>query len=365
MSFTKINYDTELFYKLLQNNLNLEKDKINIFIDLINKPYISISGSSILQILSKEFYSNSDLDIYVELETINLNEVVLILNFLYSEFENLDLKKINNDMIIFKNKYNEYMYNITNNDYINYINKYDSLQKYLKFLLTFTNINNKKIDLIFISKNIEILLENTFDYDIVKNYWKENNIYSYNIFSIYNKIATMTLKHFTNRVLNNHYEFNNFIKRYKKYSSRGYNIFINKIYIKEHIFKYLITIYEGNPYKKYRNLFPYYEKLNNIYYHAVYIETKYIYNSKLVTLYLEKKQHITKFILIYGLIQKYKFQNNINNYSNMLLEEYLHPESIYIKYKLNQEYRNTCNILINNKNMYYILNNQLKVIRFQ
>jgi hypothetical protein len=59
-----------------------------------------------------------------------------------------------------------------------------------------------------------------------------NTLYFYNKEAIDNRMATMTKKHFTNRVIDNIYELKNFILRYKKYTDRGFKIFIDENEIK-------------------------------------------------------------------------------------------------------------------------------------
>jgi hypothetical protein len=351
--FTKIDYDYNIFYKLLQNHLNLNNNKIDKFIQLINNPNISISGSSILQIISKEFYDNSDIDIYIELNKVNICDIINLIHYLHYNFnedknKSLYVKTLNKFIL----NYNIY----SSNKYLSNDNlsDYSSLKKYLKFLIKFMN-KNKKIELIFISCNIETILENTFDYDIVKNYWKQSYIYSFNIHSIYTKIATMSISHFTNRVLKTYHEFNNFITRYIKYTNRGYKIFIHKTFITSKIFQYIIDIYTSKNYAYVDLLL--YSTINDKLYYSVYIQ-KYIYSkNKIFILYLEKKQHIIKYILIASIYQNFKLRKKIINYSNYLLEEYLHPDSKYIKYKMEllQNYKsNSITQLHKNKILYYI-----------
>lgn len=400
INFTEVNYDYLYFRSIISNIIG--EGYVNKFLELINKEYISISGSSILQTISKKKYNNADLDIYIEINKLNFKEILDLLTFLHFNFNDdncVELYKYNNNrfMHMYKNYTEyyqlEYIYNPTNiNNYINpnynnpnnndsnnpNNNDYSStLKKYLKLLLKFINFDNKKIELIFISNDIEIILENTFDYDIVKNYWKQNSIYCNNINAILNKTGRMTLKHFINRIIisKNYMEFNNFVKRYIKYTKRGYILFIHKTKITFYILEYIINIHRS---KNYMYLYPecinyyfnIYEYLNNIKY-----ETIYIYLNKVSIdegeygLILEKKSHLVKYILLSGIIQNYKFRKNLLNYSNHLLNNYLHPDSVYVLYISNhwKDKSSDKNIdKIKKNNISYITaNNELKFLTLE
>ena len=217
--FKNINFSSDVFLKYLEMQF-INQDDRELFMNLINQDYISISGSSILQIIQQEFYQNTDLDIYIEITNFDNSKIKNIHNlirFLSNFIEN------KNSII---NYYQEIQsVNFTNHNFISN-NPYFSLRKYIKLFQLFENKQtNFKIELIFIKCDIEYMLKNTFDYDIIKNYWKQNKIYSLNYFSIFNKTATMTLDHFINRILfGSKKEFTNFIDRYNKYSNRGFKI---------------------------------------------------------------------------------------------------------------------------------------------
>jgi len=395
MNFTEVNYDYLYFRSIISNIIG--EGYLNKFLDLINKDYISISGSSILQTISKKKYNNADLDIYIEINKLNFKEILDLLTFLHFNFNDdncVELYKYNNNrfMQMYKNYTEyyqlEYIFNPTNvNNYINPNYDYNdnndnnnysyTLKKYLKLLLKFINYDNKKIELIFISNDIETILENTFDYDIVKNYWKQNLIYCNNINAILNNTGRMTLKHFINRIVlsKNYMEFNNFIKRYIKYTQRGYTLFIYKTKITFYILEYILNIHRS---KNYMYLYPecinhyfnIYEFIDNIKY-----ETIYIYISKLSIdegeygLILEKKSHLIKFILLAGVYQNYKFRKNLLSYSNHLLNNYLHPESVYVFY-LSNHWKDKSNDKLVDKskknNISYITsNNELKFLTLE
>lgn len=338
--FKNINFSSDVFLKYLEMQF-INQDDRELFMNLINQDYISISGSSILQIIQQEFYQNTDLDIYIEITNFDNSKIKNIHNlirFLSNFIEN------KNSII---NYYQEIQsVNFTNHNFISN-NPYFSLRKYIKLFQLFENKQtNFKIELIFIKCDIEYMLKNTFDYDIIKNYWKQNKIYSLNYLSISNKTATMTLDHFINRILfGSKKEFTNFIDRYNKYSNRGFKMFIHKTYITNQIFNHIITIYFSSAYpleiylngkmikyNNYKEMVPYY------FYRDIKLFRSYefpydILSNNLSILTIIIPDYILKYIIIAGIVQKHRLYKNLNNFSNYLLEKYLHPESPYILYK--------------------------------
>lgn len=393
MYFTKVNHNEDLFNNILKNSINYEQ--IEYFKTLINYDFISISGSSILQILQEELYPNSDLDIYIEINSINqsklqiINKLITFLGNLYQYSRQIITNY--NDQI-----YNYYIYktnsiNTNNNTYANNNvtnTHYSSLKKYIKFYQLF-QYQNRKIELIFIRTDIETLLLNTFDYDIVKNYWKENSIYSFNIHSIKHKTATMTLKHFINRIiLGTPKEFRNFINRYSKYLSRDYKIFIHKTYISTSLFNHILKMYVNNNYDNLKtrksefnvqiikhNYFLYF---GLSYYNInLFINNKDIifgekakcdlsyYNNKINYLVYSSTLYILKYILINGVIQNYIARKKLNNYSYKLLKLYMNPDSESLHYKI-QNWDNNNNEQDNSTKITYITsNNKLQIFKLK
>lgn len=215
------------------------------FKNLHNMPKNSyLSGSSVLKLIQKEkLESFNDLDIYVE-NRMSLEEAncfVLELQnagYLYN-FSNDRKQKLLNTLI----KKEE---DITNG--INEYHIYFSLKEHIDKIISLKNKKGKSLDVIIINKDIENLLENVFDFDIVKNYIKLNTsldkknefeIKTFNYESINSNSAFMTEKHFYERILHNAYEFNNFIKRYLKYSKK-YKIYIGNKHITRELFNKLI-----------------------------------------------------------------------------------------------------------------------------
>jgi len=382
--FKNIDYNQELFLnslgKQFPNKIDLE-----LFLEYINHDYISISGSSILQIIQEELYKSTDLDIYIEISNLNefkINNIKKLIRFLHNfiECDDLyllyDLNKISSMSV-------RYINPIINQEYI-------SLRQYIKLYQLFENKKtNFKIELIYIKCDIEYMLENTFDYDIIKNYWKQNKIYSFNQFAIINKVATMSLTHFIKRIiLGAKIEFKNFLKRYNKYLNRGFLIFIHKTCITKHIIDHIIKLYKpltisekrliNNIYTKWiKNNIYYIDKnhfvshnilfiklnINNTYYlhNVLSKDLIYVDKNKPHPLIVSIPSYIIKYLLIAGIIQKTNLYKRLNYYSNLLLEKYLHPDSPFILYQnINWGYKNQKD----KTKIYYInKNNKLSIIR--
>lgn len=364
--FQTIDYNQQIFLDYLGKCFPNQID-LNTFLDCINYNYISISGSSILQIIQQHLYTNTDLDIYIEISNLNktkINNIKKLIRFLYNFVEYSDL-----DLLYDLTKVNSL------NSRINTVptnHNYPSLKQYIKLYQLYENkTNNFKIELIYIKCNIEHLLTNSFDYDIVKNYWKQNNIYSSNMFAITTKTATMTLNHFVRRImLGTTKEFTNFLDRYNKYYNRGFKIFIHKTYLTKVIVNHMTSIYFTSLYpqrifidgKLYiynhhpiRFNITYY--LNNTSYTQTVRCCELVYNYKnnfnILSFFISS--YIIKYILIAGIVQKKMIYTKLNKYSLLLLEEYLHPDSAFILYKnLTWETQTS-----NNKICYINKNNKL------
>jgi len=342
--FQTIDYNQQIFLDYLGKHFPNQTD-LNTFLECINYNYISISGSSILQIIQQHLYTNTDLDIYIEISNLNktkINNIQKLIRFLYNFVDYSDL-----DLLYDLNKVNSL------NSRVNIIpsnHNYPSLKQYIKLYQLYENkTNNFKIELIYIKCDIEYLLTNSFDYDIVKNYWKQNNIYSLNMFAIITKTATMTLNHFIKRImLGSTKEFTNFIDRYNKYYNRGFKIFIHKTNLTKVMVNHMTSIYFTSLYPQYiwidgeleiynnnsiRFNVNYY--LNNISYTQTgqCRELVYNHNNNFNILSFFISDYIIKYILIAGIVQKKFIYTKLNNYSLFLLEKYLHPDSAFILYK--------------------------------
>lgn len=359
--FKNCDYNKDLFNSILLSNLKGQKH-VDKFLCYINYNYISISGSSILQILQNKTYNDTDLDIYIEVSDITqkqINNIKKLLTFLYSlKFKcyNIQLDDLLMDLEI------SLSYGISNIDID--LSNYSTLKQHIKHYTMLTNkITMSKIDLIFIKSDIETLLLNTFDYDIVKNYWKKENLFSFNPNSISNKIATMSLKHFVKRILSgSKHEFTNFINRYIKYSDRGFKIIIHKTMITSQLFNYIIKAFYNANYKNsmYYNIQLFWDgevtldknyKKNIILYYS-----NYLYKFEYIAY-----DHILKYILIAGVSQRIMFSKKLSLYADHILHDYANPESKALLAKINN-----WDLKTENKNQIYYLNNnnELKIISF-
>jgi hypothetical protein len=249
--FTRFNdYDniiSTFMHKKIFNN-HAECNDFNIF----HKKGISLSGSTALELynnikfreINKEtnkedilFMKNSnDIDIYLEFNLLSRMYLENLFLKLFMSGYRLVCKKKNNKKTTLNKEYNDLIFHLivlfhykkSKHYTLLENNLYFSLSKYIYRIINLENIyTGQKIDLIFIKCSIQKLLKNSFDFDIVKNYYTLNTLYIFNKDSINNKIATMTFKHFKSRVITNIYELHNFILRYKKYSERGYKIYID------------------------------------------------------------------------------------------------------------------------------------------
>ena len=233
-----------------------EEDYNNMF----NSDGIYISGSSIIQMLDE---TNSDilndLDIYIDIRYFNINKAKNILFKLFSLNFTIKKKSGLKEFNKIINKINKlYISGNSNKSNISKNHAYFSLAEYITKILTLTNYKNgKKIDLIFIHCGIKKLLLKTFDFDIIKNYYCKGSIYIHNFEALENKIATISISHFYNRILNNIFEFKNFIIRYQKYSNRGYDIYIGDSLICSNFVNYMTYILLTNIFNKDESIYKY------------------------------------------------------------------------------------------------------------
>lgn len=285
--FFNIEYDTEMFNKIIDNTVLNDKIKDrNEFLKYITNDYTSISGSSVLQIIQNQEYNNSDLDIYINMKKLNNTNIKNVIDFIVYLYKNYNnSKKIKTLQTLKKHA----MYSLFYSRKQEYPKKYLSLRQYLKYYMPF-KYNDKKIELIFINCDIKELLLKTFDYDFIKNYWTNGKMYTLNKYNIDKKIGYMTLNHYINRILLNKTEFINFINRYEKYTARGYKLYIHTTLLTKEIINYLsMIIYEKVRYNYQRQM------VDNI--------------CPLVLIDIDNKQfnknsHLVAYILLKGLFQR-------------------------------------------------------------
>lgn len=207
----------------------------SIFINdnIFSESFISISGSSILQIYNTYILKNNeninvnDVDIYIQPSKQHEKKIENVLFKLVAS--GYEFKSYRNDMLksydYLKSKLKIYLSKDENNSADD--NKYSGLSKYIYTVITcYNKFINKSIDIIFIKCDIKKFVIKTFDFDIIKNYYCNKTTYIYNTMSILNKTAIMTEKMFKSQIFNNFTSLQKFIKRYNKYKKRGYNIYI-------------------------------------------------------------------------------------------------------------------------------------------
>jgi len=243
---------------------------------------VNISGSSILHLYNKFMLNDynafdiNDIDIYYSFTSFRssnklFNFIITLMNFGYlykktktiasgllsvqRKLKNLFRMQIRNRLVGFS------YYNKNTN-------KYFSLSGYIVMVLNFTNpTSGKKIDVILIHSTIQQMILNSFDFNIIKNYYCYGELRINNVEEIYTKRTKMSLSHLYKRSFNNIYELYNFIKRVKKYTERGYTIYIENNEINSNfiskILKLLLVFYGIN--YDYRNDYKYMFTHNKLY----------------------------------------------------------------------------------------------------
>lgn len=258
---------------------------------IIKENNIHISGSFVLNIIKETKKNTSDLDLYVNIKNLSekkLGDMILnlILKGYYIKTSNFDkikfLGTLNKENVIDYNEnydkfitilkrcYNQndltkgnntpiyrivekivkLIYKSINNNNNNNDYDYFSLKEYLSCIIKFYNPKlNKEIDLMILKSdcNIKKMITNTFDFDIIKNFisFKLNKFILYYLNKDIKTTdkATISVKHFTDRIATNIHEFNNFITRYHKYRyNKNYNIYIGKQLITQNWMNKLINI---------------------------------------------------------------------------------------------------------------------------
>ena len=287
--YTTYNYN----YDTLFANIEPYFSNIYEFLNIINSnKNISISGSSILEVINnKKFDTNenkkSDIDIYInilKLNNMDFNKILSsIYTFLQSEgyvavptehkyilrttrygtikinpnFDEEDPFNIKNIKINARNTFLERYYDKNNYYNMRYCKKYNTkiykynhlnenisikewdgyaLNKHLLDYYKFENKErNKLVEIMFINQDINDFMINTFDLSVIKNYYSMSEIKVYNLWHIKSKTAVINYRHFYKRILNNNREFENFLIRYQKYKSRGYQIRIENVILTDEI----------------------------------------------------------------------------------------------------------------------------------
>lgn len=220
------------------------------FKDIIDQyPFISISGSLILMLLNRQHYDNADIDVYIHIDVdiqqlkkaiSQLHECMIEERYylknhnVYRELNMIDFNM--NPQLIDPTEFNPY-WGMRNHIYrvTSYVSK--------KFCST--------IQFIFIKTPIENMIINSFDLDIVKNFYCMQKVYVYAYRAIMRRIATIRKSHFIERICNgSEYEYTSFIQRYNKYRRRGFVIYIDNIVIEPAFMNYVYeSQYNPDKYK--------------------------------------------------------------------------------------------------------------------
>jgi hypothetical protein len=252
--FNQVDYQSENLTNLL-NNFNINDHSI------LDNEFISISGSTCLKIYdnSSNFNSN-DIDIYIH-EDIPNEQLKNLIEYLIKINYTVFAHSPDSMSLVNKLKQKE----IDNPNATGLL--YNGINKHLKNVLQLNHIDiGKHIDLILIDNDIETFISETFDYNMLKNYIHQRKLYMSNEIDVINKHAKMNIDTFYN-IFNNEYKFNNFIKRYQKYTSRGFKILLgNKeftIQMFDKIVKFIINKLTKNTYLE-NELLYYYNKDHNI-----------------------------------------------------------------------------------------------------
>lgn len=255
-TFTTINtLDINSTMNKLLDSFNL----LELYTKLPNSNSIYVSGSTAMNIAkNKPISKTSDLDLYVQFKNWDNKSIGdfmgMLVNSGYYTKKDIKNRKIENlekapNHTLVANLYKKVKHSLITKIKIDEGNfTYFSLANHIVSILRLENPTlNKDVDIIIlkprVKSTIEKLLNETFDYDIVKNYIYYDS--SIKTFILKAKlpdiktctIATMTFDHFNNRVLNNIHEFNNFVTRYIKYGvERKYEIRIGGVEITKQVF---------------------------------------------------------------------------------------------------------------------------------
>lgn len=200
--------------------------------------HLSISGSTILMLLNNQRYDNADIDIYVDTNG-DRKSLTKSLDELHSF-----ITDANNGYTIQNRGVDDSLTDIMgllNNPYEQFIyNPYWGLREYIFKVTNYVSRRyDSKIQFIFIRTPIYQMISESFDLDIIKNYYCLGTIFCYYPRAIRFRKATMTKKHFTDRICSSEYELNRFYERYNKYSRRGYSIYVDDILVSRTLFQYL------------------------------------------------------------------------------------------------------------------------------
>lgn len=308
----------------------LYKFKNNKFIlECINNlSYLSIGGSTVLQIIQNEYYKDSDLDIYIDLNLLINNNFEINKALFIKLLIELIRKRYNDRYLI--TEYNLDIQNILRKIY-NYINNEENENDIINPYLNMNRMNNilfvhslyyleTKIDLIFIKCNIHTHIINDYDLDIVKNYYNLKTIYCHNRLGIKNKIARLDKEKIKYALLESRTDhiIIQWFQRYYKYIKRGFKIFIKfNVELTKYDCDYILKLFQTKSFNTdIRGIFNIsINNLNNSNY--IYVNFKryvYLYLQMLIK---QKQKNISKRIMYY---------------SYYILDDYCNPKSECMQY---------------------------------
>jgi len=218
------------------------------FYNLPNKLYLS--GSSVIKLIEKKKLSEfNDLDLYVERGMDDVSADMFIKELISAGFLEDKTNK--------SKKLRNYLMSTEDICEVGCNEDYFSLRDQILSITSLQNHKMLKIDIIVIRNTMEDMLVNTFDYNFLKNYMQinvnmNNPVMCYAPDDITSMDAKMRLFHFTNRVIHNEYEFNNFIKRVIKYSKR-YSLYIGEKEISKDVLNKIVECIMSNIKKEYKS----------------------------------------------------------------------------------------------------------------
>lgn len=352
--FTSVDYDNEYMYYLLRNILSND-ETIDDFLLLLNQNKAYITGSLILQLIKQAEYTKSDMDIVIEVY--NEDDV----DFLSQVF-----KFLNDNS--FRSEYNISAYNTCsafiaeldhnpNGMYDNISYSYYS-NSLIKSVSKFTNsVTKKSIDIILIQSDITVFLSESFDFDIVKNYYANNKVYAFNPNIRTVTIATVTNYYFINQICSRPDKLLKFIIRVDKYIKRGFAIFVGKTHLTNGILLFIT---------KMMTMYKFVTRNNKRIFYYTDLQYNEHHDLNICSVGIELKSHIAKILVFSYLQQRNTFIKKLELYSNYLTEEYLHPDSIYVVKLMNAVKAMMLDGEISHdKGVYYVtVNNSIKLLKF-
>ena len=238
----KIDIDSSVGELLKEYNIS------NLFTSINESNRIFISGSTALNIAkNKKSYISSDLDLYIYSNRLNRKWFIALTITLFNAGYRT---KAHLNTLLIESEINEIARRefYLHNNIIEEGSDYNPLNEHIISIKKLNNsIINKNIDIIVLKPScestIESLLNDSFDYDIVKNFiYYDSFVNKFHLMSKLPDIetcdtATISISHFNNKISKSLYAFNSFKCRYIKYGiDRKYIIKIGELEITKLVF---------------------------------------------------------------------------------------------------------------------------------